>query len=101
MAAPRSLKYATLAVAFLFAVCVALSLRLPQHTTFNGEVVTFTYHALNRLLYYGEVSRHVQERNGTIIMRTEGTGNGGFASLNELFSVSLWRKVDQNIAEEF
>lgn len=56
---------------------------------------------LQHVLYYGEVLRKVQVSGGTIYIRTEGTGVGAFASLNELFSGPLWTSVDQNIINEF
>jgi hypothetical protein len=71
------------------------------HYVSSSELSVTNVTLPGHMLYPGQVTRSVVDENGSIYIKTVGTGSGGWPWLNEVLAPWLWGTVDRNIEAPF
>ena len=78
-----------------------LLIKNPIKTTINDKSYSITNYTLpGHMLYPGKIVRRVEETSNAIVVRTIGTGIGGYKKFNQLVAPQVWGSADRQLARE-
>jgi hypothetical protein len=78
-----------------------LPIKNPIKTTIDDKAYLITNFTLpGHMLYPGKIARRVEETSNAIVVRTIGTGIGGYKKFNQLVAPQAWGSADRQLARE-